>query len=154
MNMTTKNVGGFSPRSNIFTTFKQPESKHFNWKKARVTGTHKHYVQHWQSRNGKKTTGTSHSTTAQETTKPNRATYGWTTASLGYCATSTLNYFPVTTQKETLIYDELTFSHTRTHTLSGGGCGFMVDTHSGWYTMVHYTHWLGWLSASGGALGL
>lgn len=43
----------------------------------------------------------------------NGATYGWNYSfSLGYCATSTLNYFPVTTQRETLNYDEHTLSHT------------------------------------------
>lgn len=55
---------------------------------------------------------TLHSTTAQETTKPNRATYGYS-FSLGYCATSTLNYFPVTTQREMLNSDEHTHSRTR-----------------------------------------
>lgn len=45
-------------------------------------------------------------------------------------------------------------THNKATGLSGGWWAVMGHTHSGWYTMVHNTNWLCWLSAPLLSLGL
>lgn len=48
----------------------------------------------------------------------------------------------------------LSNTHNNATALSGGWWAIMGHTHSGWYTMVHNTNWLCWLSAPVLSLGL
>lgn len=48
----------------------------------------------------------------------------------------------------------LSNTHNNATGLSGGWWAIMGHTHSGWYTMVHNTNWLCWLSAPVLSLGL